>query len=183
MIKKILPVLALCICIFACDNEPLEGEFITDDTTMDEGSDTDDSDTDGDTDGTVSFNADVDGVTVNPDSLTAFSIESGGVTSINIGGVNTASGASMTLTFNAALEAGTYEFNSLPLPGNTILTYAPDPSDATLIYSSEAGGTFVISEVTAEGRFTGTFSATLSVSTDPSIPGVEVTNGAFIVQL
>lgn len=183
MIKKILPVLALCLCIFACENEPLEGEFVTDDTTMDEGSDTDDTNTDDDTDAVVSFNADIDGVAVNPNSLTAFSVESGGVTSINIGGVNAASGASLTLTFNAALEAGTYEFNSLPLPGNTVLNYAPDPSDGTLLYSSEAGGTFVITEVTAEGRYTGTFEVTLSVITDPSIPAVEVTNGTFIVQL
>ncbi|WP_435578652.1 DUF6252 family protein [Gilvibacter sp.] len=334
MIKKILPILAICLCIFACDNEPLEGEFVTDDTTMDGGDtdgdgggdttdpdptagtfsakvdgadffasgtnvsagisigtyaiaardnttgdeilitvesptlgeipfnfgtgptvggaydpafDDDDPDesaylsvgeadspgviniteldlTAGQTSGTFSFTAkrevfndageiveefveitegmftdvfytgdlggtddnifkaDLDGTELGATTILVSTVEFAGETVLTISGINDTTNQVLGLQFNLDLTPGTYEFESLPSPGATIMTYNPDAADPSVVFGSQSGGNFTITEITADGRYIGTFELILQNFVDPAAPTIEVTNGEFDVK-
>ncbi|WP_420379327.1 DUF6252 family protein [Gilvibacter sp.] len=332
MIKKILPVLALCLCIFACENEPLEGEFVTDDTTVDGGGmgdgggdstdpdptagtfsakvdgvdffasgtnvvagisigtyaiaardnvtgdeilitvetptlgelpfnfetgstvgaaydptfDDDDPESSayvalgeadtpgvitltelnldsGQTSGTFSFTAkrevfnddgeiveefveitegefsdvfytgdlggtddnvfkaDLDGTELGATTILVSTVEFAGETVLTISGINDTTNQVLGLQFNLALTPGTYEFESLPSPGATIMTYNPDAADPSVVFGSQSGGSLTITEITADGRYIGTFELTLQNFIDPAAPTIEVTNGEFNV--
>ena len=125
------------------------------------------------------FTADIAGVPLNENSVLVSTIEAGGVTTINVSGINSDTGQVLGLSFNMDLVAGTYEFESLPSTGATLMTYTPDAGDPTVVYNAQAGGNFTITEITADGRYIGTFELTLEVLIDPTVPTIEVTNGVF----
>lgn len=127
------------------------------------------------------FTADLDGTALGATTILVTTVEFAGETVISVSGINDTTNQIFGLQFDLDLTPGTYEFDGLPSPGATIITYTPNSAEPTEVYNSESGGTFTITEVTAGGRYIGTFELTLVNFVDPLQPTISVTNGVFDV--
>ncbi len=124
--------------------------------------------------------ADIDGTSLNANSVTAFSIEFQGITSISVSAINNSTFSNIGLTLPADIEVGTYDFDSFPLPGAIIGQYNIDLGGSNpKSYSSQDGSITISSYDVNAGTMEGTFNFTAGDFTGQDPASFEITNGAF----
>ncbi len=130
-----------------------------------------------------SFEAEVDGVAMNPDAINAVEITFQGETTISITALNNTTNQNIGISIPADTEVGTYEFSSFPTSGAIVGQYNPDlGGSGSTAYSSIDGTITITAYDTAAGTMEGTFEFTAGDFTGQNPETYEITNGVFSVE-
>ncbi len=133
--------------------------------------------------GNSTLSADVDGAAMNPDAVTAIQVSLGGNTSIGISATNSTTLQNIGISLPADIEVGTYDFDSLPLPGSIIGQYSPELGSGSTQFVSIDGTITISAYDPVAGTMEGTFEFTAGdfLGQDPTT--YQITNGSFSVEI
>jgi len=125
------------------------------------------------------FNAEIDGVAYDPDSIIGILTNVGGNDVININTNDNAAGSSLGITVPLDITTGVFNFSPVPNFMEPNVQYIPDINDGTVVFVSDDDG---IIEITlhdiANNRIEGTFNFLGDIFPVPSGNSMEFT-GAF----
>jgi hypothetical protein len=127
------------------------------------------------------LNVDIDGTAFNPDAVTGIRVTFQGQNSITISAIKNSTSETVGITLPGDISPGTYNFDSLPLPGAIIAQYSI--SGGNQVFVSIDGSITIDTFDEAAGVITGTFEFTAGdfLMQDPTT--YAFTNGEFDVEL
>lgn len=129
---------------------------------------------------TNTFNADVDGVTLDPQFMSTDILPLDEST-VRITGLNTSTVGSLTIFFPSEIEVGIYEFTETQVEGAPTATYSPDGSGT--VFSSVSGTLTVTFSNPETGAIDGTFEFSAEDNSGQNNTVYEITNGTFSIVL
>jgi len=129
---------------------------------------------------TNTFNADVDGVTLDPQFVSTDILPLDEST-VRITGLNTSTVGSLTIFFPSEIEVGIYEFTETQVEGAPTATYSPDGSGT--VFSSVVGTLTVTFSNPETGAIDGTFEFSAEDNSGQNNTVYEITNGTFSIVL
>lgn len=128
--------------------------------------------------------AKIDGTDFNPEAVTALEITFQGQTTISISGLSNSTNQNIGITFPADLTVGTYDFDSLPLPGSVIAQYNPNLGGSQTTVFVSIDGSLTITEIDdTAGTIAGSFFFTAGDFIGQDDTTYEITEGTFTVSI
>jgi len=133
--------------------------------------------------GNGNFAAEVDGVALDPDALSAIETSLLGDTIITISATNNTTLQNIGITLPGDITVGTHDFTSLPLPGSIVAQYSPVLGGGTVPFVSIDGTITITAYDPTTGIMEGTFEFTAGdfLGQDPTT--FEITSGVFSVEI
>ena len=126
--------------------------------------------------------ANVDGVALNADSVTAIEIDLLGNTTLTISAINNTTNQNIALSMPSDITVGTHNFDSFPSIGAIIGQYTPNLGGGDESYFSLDGTITVTSYDTVSGIMEGSFEFTAGDFLGMDDTSYSITNGNFSVE-